>query len=1110
MKKLLLLCLTALCALTAWAYDFYDETSGIYYNFLEDGSSVAVTWGGSSATASDGTPEYTGNFIVPETVEHEGVEYAITTIGDHAFYSCAITGLTMFNNITSIEDDAFHYCRNLTTITIPSSVTSIGSNAFNACSGLTSITFPESVTQIEEGTCNSCTSLEEVIIGSNVTYISENAFANNTSLKRFYSLSSTPPECYYLDVGGMGIVFQTSFYNTNIGECTLYVPIGSIDTYKETQVWEDFGSIEEIEEEDDDGKFMVDGIYYELNSDGENTVSVTWGSADNQSGTETYTGDIDIPSTVRRGITTYTVTAIGSWAFVNCTLTSVIIPSSVTRIEERAFGYCANLESVTIPDEVTTIGQMAFYECSSLPSITLPSNLSIIDDYLFYNCKNLKNVTISDELTSIGERVFYNCASLEEIIIPDKVTSIGRGTFWFCSNLKSITFGASIASIGTSMFEGCTALIEIYSLNPTPPSVENGSFGNSPSTETCVVNVPQGARMAYSTATVWQDFFNIKEIGSEVENPIVMTGNVSDITKDTATLYGTVSAGSEEILGRGFQYWADTNGRQTIVATTVSDDEISSTIQRLSSATEYTYRAYALTESGYTYGENKTFTTTNYDFFVDDIYYYKLSNSTVAVNYLYYASTDNSIAYKGEVNIPSTVSYSGTTYRVTTINDYAFYECHDLTKVTIPESVTAIGPYSFYNCTSLEEAALPNTISAIWDYSFYGCASLKEVVIPSSVTTIRQRAFVGCNSITELIVPGTVKTLETATFANCANLKKVTVEEGVTNTGYSYMFAGCTSLEDVSLPNTMTEMGSYTFGGCTSLKEIKLPKGITELGAGTFYECSSLTSVKLPEGITEISTGLFGYSGITSVTIPDAVTQLCTNAFRNTAISSLTIPQNVTYLQGWILYGCTDVKKVYALNPEPAECQLAYSGSDGSVVRPFTGMPSTCVLYVPTGTKEDYSTADGWEGFFADIIEFDVLSAETLEAQDITDSSATLKGSVTEGTFDMTEKGFEYWTGYDDATVVVVSDNEMTASITDLAYGTTYSYRAYAIDETGTRYGDTLTFTTDVPEGISSVNPNDSDVEGYYSISGLKLNAPQKGINIVRYADGTTKKVIIK
>ncbi len=242
------MCLATLFALTTWAADFTE--GGIYYNFLEDGSSVAVTWGGSSATASDGTPEYTGNFIVPETVEHEGVEYAITTIGDHAFYSCAITGLTMFNNITSIEDDAFHYCRNLTTITIPSSVTSIGSNAFNACSGLTSITFPESVTQIEEGTCNSCTSLEEVIIGSNVTYISENAFANNTSLKRFYSLSSTPPECYYLDVGGMGIVFQTSFYNTNIGECTLYVPIGSIDTYKETQVWKDFGTFSEFTEID--------------------------------------------------------------------------------------------------------------------------------------------------------------------------------------------------------------------------------------------------------------------------------------------------------------------------------------------------------------------------------------------------------------------------------------------------------------------------------------------------------------------------------------------------------------------------------------------------------------------------------------------------------------------------------------------------------------------------------------------------------------------------------------------------------------------------------------------------------------------------------------------
>ncbi len=826
--------------------------------------------------------------------------------------------------------------------------------------------------------------------------------------------------------------------------------------------------------------FSEDGIYYHILD--ENSVAVT--DSAYQKETSTYVGDLVIPASVSHEGNTYTVTGIG----------------------DCAFSHCPNLVTITLPETITSIG-----------------------DYVFWKCTSLKEFVIPDGFTTIPAGMYDGCTSLMEVVLPESIETISEQAFDTCTNLEKVTIGSKVNYIAYWAFNACTNLINFYSLNPEPPECEHYDymdmgrilrdvFDDTP-LDKCTLHVPENSIEKYTSADQWKDFGSIVAIDETITPPTVETISVTDITNSTATLHGVVTAGSEEIIEQGFQYWANMNNQQTIVATSISDNEISSTIQRLSSATEYTFRAYATTATETTYGDRITFTTTNYDFAEENsdgkTIYYKILNSsgvnrTCEVQYLYYGSTDNNVAYEGDIVIPSTVTHDGTTYNVIQINEYAFYECQNLTKVIIPESVTAIGPYSFYNCTSLEEATLPNTISTIWDYSFRGCSSLKEIIIPSSVTTIRPYAFCGCHSVTELTVPGTVKTLESGMFANCANLKKVTVEEGVTNTGIAYMFAGCTSLVDVSLPNTMTETGTYTFGGCTSLSEIKIPKGITKIGGGTFYECSSLPSVKLPEGITEINNGLFHDSGITSVTIPDAVTDFGTNSFRNTAISSLTIPKNVTYLQGWILSGCTNLKKVYALNPEPAECTLRYSGSDGSIVRPFTGMPSTCVLYVPTGTKEDYSTADGWEGFFADIIEFDVLSAETLEAQDITDSSATLYGSVTEGTFDMTEKGFEYWTGYDDATVVVVSDNEMTASITDLAYGTTYSYRAYAIDETGTRYGDTLTFTTDVLEGISSVSLDDSDVEGYYSVSGLKLNAPQKGINIVRYANGITKKVIIK
>ncbi len=299
----------------------------------------------------------------------------------------------------------------------------------------------------------------------------------------------------------------------------------------------------------------------------------------------------------------------------------------------------------------------------------------------------------------------------------------------------------------------------------------------------------------------------------------------------------------------------------------------------------------------------------------------------------------------GEIRIPSTVYYRGTTYTVTEIGSYAFYGCTGLTSIevnadnpnyssldgilynkdktklitypggkqgyfAILESVTEIGSSAFYGCTGLTSVTIPESVTDIGDDAFRDCTGLTSITIPKSVTSIDDYAFKDCSELTTVnfnaINCTTMGSYSFPVFKGCSNLTTVNIGENVT-TIPPVAFYNCTGLTEITIPNSVTKIGNYAFKDCTGLTSVTIPESVTEIGVKAFlgtpwfnnqpddviyinkvlYTYKGTmpvnTSIEIKEGTVSISPSAFyGYTGLTSVTIPNSVTTIGDDAFYNT------------------------------------------------------------------------------------------------------------------------------------------------------------------------------------------------------------------------------------
>lgn len=185
-----------------------------------------------------------------------------------------------------------------------------------------------------------------------------------------------------------------------------------------------------------------------------------------------------------------------------------------------------------------------------------------------------------------------------------------------------------------------------------------------------------------------------------------------------------------------------------------------------------------------------------------------------------------------------------------------------------------------------------------------------DITIPAEhnglpVKEIGSNAFYNCTSLTNITIPNSVKWIENHAFTDCTSLKNVYIPDSVTDIGAS-AFSNCTSLTSITIPNSINRIENHAFARCTSLTSVSIPNSVTSIGYYAFYNCTSLTSVSIPDSVTDIEYYAFcNCACLKNISMPDSITNIDRNVFYGCiSLTSLIIPDSVHYIGDYAFINC--------------------------------------------------------------------------------------------------------------------------------------------------------------------------------------------------------------
>ncbi len=859
---------------------------------------------------------------VPSGLKTVTVSHAI---GDSAFMGCAfLESVTVKNGVTAIGASAFANCIALQSVALPMGLEAIGNSAFAGCTGITAVSLPASVVSLGENIFKNCISLASVTVaqGSRLATLGAGAF-DSTAITDLSFLAGTQ---------------ITALSNGSFRNCdsiiTLTIPTG--------------------------------------------------------------------------------ITAIAADAFADCgALVAVAIPTSVISVGSGAFEDCVALAKVTVSDLTAWCG-IAFADAAANPlsiaghlylgeheltALEIPADVTSIGAYTFVNA-SITSVMIHTGVSTIGADAFAGCAvttatmpttAIEAIprgslatVVLNGGESIAEGALANCTTLQSVVIGESVTAIGASAFAGCTALTEITLpfTGAAKDATENTHFGyifgaaayaehaaHIPATLKTVIftgeRVPADAFRQCTSLTCVEltavtvihsyAFFECSKLES-----VILPETLTHINK--ASFWHCSSMESLHLPASLIALGLDE--RNTAAGNPFAHCRGLTSLTVASGNTVYRAESNCVID------------------IATDTLVAGCKSSVIPTNIL----TIGSNAFNGQQGITSITLPTG----LITLEAAAFALCSGLTEISIPASVTTIGNNAFSSCgglakviisdltawcgitfsnssanplncakhlylnntevTALEISAETTSIGA---YAFYNATGIISVTIPASCTTIGTAAFTGCG-ITTATLPTTAISAIPKT-----NLKAVVLNGG--DSIPANAFQSCTMLTDITVPASVTEIGSSAFYGCTSLADITILANATSIGASAFFGCTSLTSITLPAGVTTIGTSAFTGCGITTATLPTAAitaipktnlktvvlnggTSIPANAFKGcTTLTSVTIPAGVTEMGTDAFSGCSGLTKV-VISDLAAWCGIAFAN--------YSANPITCAQHLYLGENE--------------------------------------------------------------------------------------------------------------------------------------------------------------
>ena len=498
--------------------------------------------------------------------------------------------------------------------------------------------------------------------------------------------------------------------------------------------------------------------------------------------------------------------------------------------------------------------------------------------------------------------------SIEEVRIDKEEDQ--NNSFCGCKNLETLILPDSVKSIGAGAFYGCSELKNYYAyLNVTSENITSIILALDGNTELRATGI-------FNSNLIEQISSALYEFGMHSSKNIYL-----DLSKTT---------GLEYLPEHAFDYCSNlTSIKLPDSVTSIGN----SAFYCCSNLTSITIPNSVIRIDDYAFAEctsltsitiSESVTSISHAAFYDcnnlkEVYYTGTLEQWLSIN-----KKSNPTMYGADLYINNTkLDEIIIPDSITSIDDFAFNECATLTSITIPDSVTSIGEYAFYGCSNLASIIIPGSVTSIGEQTFSMCKELKAVYytgtleqwlsmsIKSNPCKNGAELYINNTKVESITIPDSITTIGSIAFSGCTSLTSITIPDSVTNI-YDGAFSFCTSLTSITIPNSVTCICEYTFDGCTSLTSITIPDSITVIGDRAFYNCSGLKSITIPESVVSIGNYTFyNCSSLTSLTIPNSVTNLIMCAFHScSGLTSITIPDSIISIANGVFYRCSSLTSI--------------------------------------------------------------------------------------------------------------------------------------------------------------------------------------------------------